>query len=276
MVPSHHLWFCAKNSDFIIRITSLYGSQPSFVAFACKTATLGPEIQVSMGPRPHQCFLHTKERFSTRIASLYVSQTSPVVLSMQKNVINIRITSVYGSQPSSVDFACKTATLGPEIQVSMGPRPHQCFLHSKERFSTRIASLYVSQTSPVVLSMQKNVINIRITSVYGSQPSSVDFACKTATFGQELQVSKGPSLHLRFLHAKHRLLDLIYKSLWVPDFTCWFLNAKQRLLDQNFKSRWCPAIICGFVQKTATLSSELLVSMGPSPHLWILHAKQRL
>ena len=42
-----------QNSGFILRITSLQGSQPSFVAFACKTATLGPELQVSMGPRPH-------------------------------------------------------------------------------------------------------------------------------------------------------------------------------------------------------------------------------
>ena len=28
--------------------------------------------------------------------------------------------------------------------------------------------------------------------------------------------------------------------------------------------------------KTACLASETLVSMGPSPHLWFLHAKQRL
>ena len=31
---------------------------------------------------------------------------------------------------------------------------------------------------------------------------------------------------------------------------------------------------CAF--KTATLASELLVSIVPSPHLWLLHAKQRL
>ena len=51
--------------------------------------------------------------------------------------------------------------------------------------------------------------------------------------------------HLWFLHAKQRLLDRNNKSLWVPDFTCDFLFAK-----------------------TACLTSELLVSMGPSPHLW--------
>ena len=29
------------------------GSSPHLSFFACKTATLGPELQVSMGPRPH-------------------------------------------------------------------------------------------------------------------------------------------------------------------------------------------------------------------------------
>ena len=31
-----------------------------------------------------------------------------------------------------------------------------------------------------------------------------------------------------------------------------------------------------FAFKTSTLAQELQVSMGPSPHLWFLHAKQRL
>ena len=88
---------------------------------------------------------------------------------MQNNVISIRKTSLYGSQPSSVIFACKTATLGPELQVSMGPRPHLWF-----------------------------------------------FAFKTATLAPELQVSIGASPHLWFLHAKQRLLYQNYKSLWVP------------------------------------------------------------
>ena len=57
------------------RITSLHWSQPSSGVFACKTATLRPELQVSMGPRPH----------------LWL-------------------------------FAFKTETLAPELQVSMGPR----------------------------------------------------------------------------------------------------------------------------------------------------------
>ena len=58
----------------------------------------------------------------TRITSLYGSQTSPVDLCMKNNVISIRITILYESQPSFVVFAIKTATLEPELQVSMGPR----------------------------------------------------------------------------------------------------------------------------------------------------------
>ena len=48
--------FWVENSDFSIRITSLYGTQPSFVAFACKTVTLEPELQVSMRPSSHLYF----------------------------------------------------------------------------------------------------------------------------------------------------------------------------------------------------------------------------
>ena len=39
MGSSPHLWFCAR-----------------------KTATLGLELQDSVGPRPHLCFLHVKQR----------------------------------------------------------------------------------------------------------------------------------------------------------------------------------------------------------------------
>ena len=69
--------FFIQNNDFSTRITSLYGSQSSFVSFVSKTASLGQELQVSMGPRPHLCF-----------------------------------------------FAFKTETLASEFQVSMDPSPH--------------------------------------------------------------------------------------------------------------------------------------------------------
>ena len=100
---------------------------------------------------------------------------------MQNNVISFRITSLYGSQPSSVVFALKTATFGPELQVSMCPRPHlRCFV------------------------------------------------CKTATLAPDLQDSMGPSPHLWFFQTKQPLLFQNYKSLWDPHLTCRFVHAKQR------------------------------------------------
>ena len=55
--------------------------------------------------------------------------------------------------------------------------------------------------------MQNNVISIRITSLYGSQPSSVVFACITAAFGSELQVSMRPRLRLLICERKTAFLD---------------------------------------------------------------------
>ena len=75
-----------QNNVISIRNTRLYGSQPSFVVFACKTATLGPELQVSMGPRPPLRF-----------------------------------------------FAFKTVALAPELQVSMGAIPHLWFCAFKQQ-----------------------------------------------------------------------------------------------------------------------------------------------
>ena len=141
--------------------------------------------------------------FSTRIASLYGSQPSSVVLCIHNIDIMTIFKSLYGSQTSPVVLCMQYSVISP-----------------------RITSLQGSQTSPVVLCKQNNVISIRITSLYVSQPSFVAFVCKTATLGRELRVSNGPSPHLWFLHAKRRLLDQNWKSLWVPDLTYFFLHSK--------------------------------------------------
>ena len=75
--------------------------------------------------------------------------------------------------------------------------------------------------------MQNIVINIRNTSLYGSQPSCVVFACKTATLEIELQVSEGQRHHLWFFHAKQRLLDQSNKSQRVQDMACRFVHVQQ-------------------------------------------------
>ena len=61
-VPALMCGFCMQYSVISTRISSLYGSQLSSVAFASKTAPFLPELQVCMGPRPHLRFLEAKER----------------------------------------------------------------------------------------------------------------------------------------------------------------------------------------------------------------------
>ena len=152
--------------------------------------------------------------------------------------------------------------------------------------------VYWSQPSSVVLCIQNSDFSIRISSLYESQPSSVVFACKTATLGPELQVSigprphlwffafkmgtlapelqvsMGPSSHLRFLHTKQRLLDQIYKSLWVPAIICGFVYKNSDFSIRNTSLYGSQTSFVAFTSKTATLGPELIVSMGPNPHLW--------
>ena len=110
-----------QNSVFSIRINSLYGTQPSFVAFVCKTATFGSELQVSMVPDLTYGFLHAKQCDYLWVPALICG------FCMQNCDFRIRITSLYGSQTSSFFLAFKTATLTPELQVSIGPSPHLWF-----------------------------------------------------------------------------------------------------------------------------------------------------
>ena len=87
-----------------------------------------------------------------------------------------------------------------------------------------------------------------------------------------------PSPHLWFSALKNRdFMTQNYKSVLVPDHTCGFVHAKHRLYDQNYMSVCVPDLTGGFCAcKTACLPSELIVSLGPCPHLWLLDAKQRL
>ena len=173
---------------------------------------------------------------------------------MQSSDFSTRIASLYGSQTSSMFFfAFKTAPLAAELQVSMGPSPHLWF------YAFTTATLWPE----LIVSM-------------GPRPHLSFWACKTKWLTSELPVSMGPSLHLWILHAKQRLLDQNYKSLWVPALICGFCiqNSDFWIRITSLYGSQPSSVVFAF--KTATLASEILLSMGPSPHLWFLHAKQRL
>ena len=142
---------CIQNCYFSTGIASLYGSSSHLWFCAFITATLWPELIVSMGPRPHLSFCAWK-----------TSWLAPELLCL------------HGLQPSFVVFACKTATLEPEILVSIGPSPHLWFLHTKQRlWDQNFMSLLVPDLT-YVLCIQNSNFWIRITNLYRYQTSSVD------------------------------------------------------------------------------------------------------
>ena len=97
--------FCIHNSDIMTRINSLSGSQTSPVVVCMqKKSRLASELLVSMGPSLHLWFLHPKLRlYDLKYKSLLVPHLTHVI------------------------FAFKTATLWPELIVSLGPRPPLSF-----------------------------------------------------------------------------------------------------------------------------------------------------
>ena len=173
-----------------------------------------------MGPRPHLSFCACKT--TVRLAH--------------------RFTSLYGSLPSSVVLHAKQRLIASELQVSMCPSfillicmqnnaKQSCFVDLGSRSVTHV---YWFQPSSVVLCIQNNDFSFRITSLNGSQTLFVVFACKTANFGSELQVSVGTRPHLSFSACKTAWLApevLVSRS---PSSHLLFLHAKQHLLGQNY------------------------------------------
>ena len=210
-VPDITCHFVHAKSMIRTWITSLHGSQPSSVGFACKTAHFGPELQVPMGPRPHQ--------------SLCAFRTAWLATEWQVSM---------GPRHDLSFCARTTAWLAPELQVSMDSSPHLWLCAFKTAtLGPNCMCLCVPDITCDLLHA-KQWASIRITSLYGSQPSSVGFACKTAWLAPELLVSMGSSPHLWFLHATQWVLDQNCKSLWVPDLTCCCVHAKQRDRHQKY------------------------------------------
>ena len=172
-----------QNNVVSIRIASLYGSLPSSVVFACKTATFGSELQVSIGPRPHLWFFACKTTWLSSVSMgpsphLWFCSSTTVTLWPELKVS-------MGPRTHLSVCACKTTWLASESLVSMCPNPHLWFLHAKLRLLDQNYKSVWFPALTYVFCMHNNVVIIRINSLYVSQPSSVVFACKTATFKSE-------------------------------------------------------------------------------------------
>ena len=125
--------------------------------------------------------------------------------------------------------------------------------------------------------MQNSVISTRMTSLYGFQPSSVVFECTTARFEPELQVSMGPRSHLSFGACKTAWYSIRITRFYGSQPSSVVFGCKTESFGPKLQVSMGPRPLLSFCAfKTAWLPPELLVCMGSRPHLWLLHAKQRL
>ena len=144
---------------------------------------------------------------NTIITSLHGSQTSPVVLCMQSNVIRIRNTSFYWSPTLICGLCIQNSDFRTRIRSFSGFLTSRLvFLHSKtSTLVNRIASFHGSQPSPVALCMQNIVLRSRMMIVYWCQPSSVILCIQKSDFSIKISSLYGSCPHLWLLHAKQRL-----------------------------------------------------------------------
>ena len=118
--------------------------------------------------------------------------------------------------------------------------------------------------------MQNGAISTWITSLNGFQPSSVVFACKTASFGQKSQVSIGPRFHLSFCVCKTAWLapEILVSMGSSPHLL--FLHAKQRVLDQNYMSLWVPVLTCLLCMQNSVICTRMTSLYGFQPSSLVL------
>ena len=161
-------------------------------------------------------------------------------------------------------------------------------------FWSRITSLYWSQTKPIVFCMQNSVICIRMTSLYGFQTSSVVLSTHNSV----------PSIRIKRLYCLQpspvvlcmkngdfrtgitRLCGFCMQNsdfwtritnLYGSQTTHVVLCMYNRVLNiRNTSLYWYQTSSVVFACKTSWLASELLVSMGSSPHVLFFDAKQQL
>ena len=172
---------------------------------------------------------------------------------MQNSVISVRITNLYVSQPSSVVFACKAATFGWELLVSMGPRLLLLiFCECKTAVLDPEWRLSIGPSLHLWFSAFKTApLASELLVSMGSSPHLSFGSCKTAWLALELLVSMGPRPHLSFCACKTTRFATEWLDSMGPTTHLWFLQVKLRLLDQNYKQNdaclLVPVFICGLV-----------------------------
>ena len=193
---------------------------------------------------------------STRITCLWVP-TLICGFFMQNSTFRTRLTSLYGSQTSSVVLSTLNCELNTRIKDYIGTSPHLWLLHAKQRVLDPNNKSLWSQTSPVILCMQYGGISTRITCLYGSQSSSVVLCMQNSDFRARLTSLYGSQTSSVVLSTPNSMLSTRINRLY------WFQPSPVVFCMQNSDFRTRITSLCGskippvvFACKTATSGPE--------------------
>ena len=112
--------------------------------------------------------------FSTRITNVYGSQTSSVDFCKQNNVLSAKFQVSMGPTPHLWICECKTASVAPESLVSMGPILHLWICACKTAsLAPRLLASMGPRRHLWICGNKTACLSQKITSLYGFQPSPV-------------------------------------------------------------------------------------------------------
>ena len=151
----HLCFFKMQNSDFMTRLTRLYGAQTSSIVFAWKPATFGPklhvsmvpwthlwfsvcktpclasELLVSMGPSPHLWFLHSKQRLlESNNKSLWFPDITCRFVHAKQRDLHQNDKSIWVPAFICVFFNAKQRLYDQTYKTAWGPDLIYCFCMS--------------------------------------------------------------------------------------------------------------------------------------------------
>ena len=142
---------------------------------------------------------------------------------------------------------------------------------------TRINSLCGARTSPVPLCMQNCVISTRIISLCGSRTSTVILCMQNSAISTRITSLHGSQTSPVVLCMQNNEISIRNTSLYGSQPSSPVFANKTATFGPELKVYMCPRLrLLNCACKTTWLASEILVSMGGSPHLLFLQAKQRL
>ena len=159
----------------------------------------------------------------------------------------------------------------------MGPSPHLWFLDEKQRlFDQNYKSLWVPDLTCRFVHAKQHIMHQYDKSIW--VPALICGFCKqNSDFTTRLIHLYGFQTSSVVLSTHNSVLSIRINSLYGSQPSSVVYASKTATFGSNLQVSKVTRLHLSFsAGNTSCLASELLVSMGPSPYVWFLDAKQRL